>query len=274
MPELPEVETIKNAVQKSIANANISKVEVFCNKLRIKIPENFSTQVLGAKIVDYKRIGKYIVIALDNQKSIIIHLGMSGKIKIFETQPELIKHDHVVFYTSNGVVVYNDPRRFGLIDICESKELFNKVYFAKMGIDPFDKKLTQQYLFEKINNKRIDIKTALLDQSIINGIGNIYASEILYLSKILPTRNCDKISLEECKALVDNARIVLNQAIEKGGSTLRDYQKPDGSLGYFQNMHCVYNKTGQKCPKCNCNEAIVKIVQKGRSSFYCPTKQK
>ena len=279
MPELPEVETVKNALKKAVLGAKISDVKVFCRKFRIQIPQDFEDKVKNTIITDIKRIAKYIVIDLNNAQSIVWHLGMSGKIKTINADVEQFqKHDHVVINTDKGVLVYNDARRFGLLTVCESDKLINHTIFKNIGIDPFDEKLKADYLYQKLKNKRVAIKVALLDQSIINGIGNIYASEALYLARILPQRESATISKKECESLIVAVRDVLSKAIKAGGSTLRDYIKPDGSAGYFQNEHCVYNKTGQRCPNCVCNlnktKGIRKIVQGGRSTFYCETLQK
>lgn len=279
MPELPEVETIKTAISCSIGHSNIINVIVNNNKLREKIPDDFVQRVSGTKITRYKRIAKYIVMELNSGLSIILHLGMSGRIKISDTFPQpLAKHDHVIIETDNGYITLNDARRFGVLTYVETDQLSNCRFFKKIGIEPFDEKLTADYLYRKLQKKQIPVKVAIMDQALIVGIGNIYASETLYLAGISPLRSADKISKKECGLIIDCARRVLEKAIKAGGSTLRDYQKPDGSLGYFQNQHCVYNKTGQKCPDCTCNinqtGGIVKIVQGGRSSFYCPHKQK
>lgn len=279
MPELPEVETIKTAMEKAIGKTNIIELSVNNKNLREKIPDDFAERIRGAAIVSYRRIAKYIVIGLDNELSIIWHLGMSGKIKISDEKPiETAKHDHVILETGNGTIVYNDARRFGVFTYCRTEELPTHHLLAHLGKDPFDRMLDETYLAEKFKNKKVPIKEALLDQRIVNGIGNIYASEALFGAKILPTRAACTLSPTECKVLLENVRLVLKKAIEAGGSTLKDYQKPDGSLGYFQNMHCVYNKTGQKCPQCTCNISetggIRKIVQAGRSTFYCPVQQK
>ena len=276
MPELPEVETIKNEVKRSLLGANIKDVCVFQHKLRKPIPTNIKEMILNASIEEIERIGKYIFLHLSNNHSLIIHLGMSGQIKLFKEKPEsLAKHDHVVIITDKNCLIYNDARRFGMVDCC----LKGKSDILKsIGPDPFDAKLTPKDLKNRLENKRIPIKVALLDQKIINGIGNIYASEALFRAKILPTRESCSLSEKECCDLLDAVRETLTLAINAGGSTLRDYHKTDGSLGYFQNMHCVYNKTGQKCPNCTCNSqktgGIKKIIQAGRSTFFCPEKQK
>lgn len=279
MPELPEVETIKNAVAKGIGKAKILSLEVRNSRLREEVPADIAQKIVGATIQNYRRIAKYIVVDLDNGLSLIWHMGMSGKVKITDTLPELEKHDHIIILTTNGYIIYNDPRRFGLFSYVASDELFKNRYFAKLGTDPFDEKLNAEYLYDKLHKHlKTPIKISLLDQTIIAGIGNIYASEILYESRISPIRESGKISLEECDLLIKNTRKVLQKAIKAGGSTLRDYKKPDGSMGYFQQQHCVYNKTGLACPDCKCDiiktKGIRRIVQGGRSTFYCESLQK
>ncbi len=270
MPELPEVQTVINGIKKEIDNAKIINVEVFCNALRYIINKKNLSFVCGANIKEYKRIGKYIGIVLDNEYSIILHLGMSGRVTINPIEAK--KHDHIKITTSNGIVVYNDARRFGMFDIIKTKDIFCQPYFKNMGVDPFVKDFNAKYLIKKFARKKIDIKSALLDQSIVAGIGNIYASEILFKAKVSPLKPADEININEAKLIVKYTLEVLKDAIKKGGSTLKDHQKPDGTLGYFQNSHCVYGKDGQKCYICN-NE-IKRIVQKGRATFYCSDCQK
>ncbi len=279
MPELPEVETIKKAIEKGIGNAKILNIEIKNRRLRDNIPEDMEIKLKNATISSYERIAKYIVITLDNNISIIWHMGMSGKVKISDTLENIDKHDHIIIETTNGWLVYNDPRRFGLFTYEKTSDILSNKYLKNLGIDPFDKKLTKEYLFIKLQKKKkTPIKVALLDQSIISGIGNIYASEILYETRILPSRLCENINEQECDLIITNTKKVLQKAINAGGSTLRDYKKPDGSLGYFQNMHCVYNKKGQKCPYCTCDinktGGIKSSVMAGRSTFYCESLQK
>ena len=279
MPELPEVETVKNGIAGFAGRARILKVEIRNRQLREKIPEDTEQKITGAVITGLRRIGKYIVVDLDNNLCLIWHLGMSGRIKTFGQAPAQIqKHDHILIETTAGWLIYNDPRRFGLFTYVEKERLFQSKYLCKMGIDPFDQRLNAAYISAKLRQRKTPVKEALLNQNIINGIGNIYASEILYAAGISPLRPAASLSTEECATLVDCTRKVLQKAIDNGGSTLRDYHKPDGSLGYFQNLHCVYNKTGQRCPNCKCNPektgGIKKLVQAGRSTFYCPTLQK
>lgn len=279
MPELPEVETVKNGIAQFAGNAEITGVTVRNRRLRSVVPDGFEAAVCGARINGYRRKGKYIVIDLDNGNSIIWHLGMSGRVKTVRAAvaPQE-KHDHVIIGTSAGLLVFNDPRRFGLIYACPTAEVDRQPCFSAMGTDPFDPQLTPERLFERLQKRKTAVKPALLDQKLIAGIGNIYASEILFAAGIRPTRRADKVSRKECGRLLESIRTVLTEAIDNGGSTLHDYHKPDGSLGYFQNLHCVYDKTGQRCPGCTCslekNGGIRRIMQDGRSTFFCPVKQK
>ena len=279
MPELPEVETIKNAIAKGIGNSKILNVEVKNPRLRNLVPADANIKLSNATIISYRRIAKYIVMDLDNGLSIIWHMGMSGKIKLCDKKPPLEKHDHITITTDNGFIIYNDPRRFGLFGYIKTADLKKSSYFAKTGLDPFDSQLTAEYLIAKLNkHKHTPIKISLLNHEIIAGIGNIYASEILYESRISPLRESGDIDKKECTELIKNTKKVLQKAISAGGSTLRDYTKPDGGMGSFQTQHCVYNRVGQPCPNCKCNLAktggIKRIIQGGRSTFYCGSLQK
>lgn len=277
MPELPEVETIKNTVAKTLLGAKIAKVTVRQRQFRQNVPEDFEKRIEGATVIALKRIAKYMLVELDNGQTIIWHFGMSGKIKIESILPNLLdKHDHIIFETSNGVIIYNDVRRFGLVTVCDSDKLKENPLLKELGLDPWEKELTPEYLLDILHSKKCAIKVALLDQSIICGIGNIYASEILYKARILPTRESKSISIEECALIIKYTQDILEKAIAAGGSTIHDFKRPDGDIGYFQNQHCVYNKTGQCCPDCRCNgkKHIEKIVLGGRSTFFCPVLQK
>ncbi len=279
MPELPEVETIKNALNKAVCGAYIQATEVLCRKFRVPVPIDLAEKINGSRIIFLKRIAKYIVINLDNGLSIIWHLGMSGRVKICERRPEnLAKHDHVVIITDRGCLIFNDARRFGMFVTCPTDKLTENPFLQKLGIDALDENFNGRYLYQKSRNKNSAIKILLLDQQIVCGIGNIYASEALYEARILPQRPASSLSLKECAKLVESVKTVLHKAIKAGGSTLKDYRQPDGRMGYFQNEHCVYDKTGQRCPNCICNVnktgGIQKIVLGGRSTFYCSTLQK
>lgn len=235
MPELPEVETVKNGIAQFAGNAEIIDVTVRNRRLRSVVPDGFETAVRGAKIKEYRRKGKYIVIDLDNGRSIIWHLGMSGRVKTVKSNaaPEE-KHDHVIIKTSAGLLIFNDPRRFGLIYACPTAEVDRQPCFAAMGTDPFDPLLTPELLFERLQKRKTAIKPTLLDQKLIAGIGNIYASEILFAAGIRPTRRADRLSRRECGRLLESVRAVLTKAIDNGGSTLHDYHKPDAVSAIFR----------------------------------------
>ncbi|MBQ9732269.1 MAG: bifunctional DNA-formamidopyrimidine glycosylase/DNA-(apurinic or apyrimidinic site) lyase [Alphaproteobacteria bacterium] len=279
MPELPEVETIKNALEKTIGETLIEDVIINNYNLRQKIPYNLREKIKGASINNYQRRAKYIIIELNNDLSLIWHMGMSGKILICDNLPQQInKHDHVIIKTANGFMIYNDPRRFGLFTYAPTDEVFNLKLFQGIGPEPFEKTFNGKYLYERLKSQKLPVKAAIMDQKNVVGIGNIYASESLFLAGISPLRPANSLTLEECNVLVEMSRKVLKKAIAAGGSTLRDYEKPDGNLGYFQNQHCVYQKSGQKCPNCTCDihktGGIQKTIIAGRSTFYCKHKQK
>jgi len=276
MPELPEVETIKEAMRKAVDGAKIEAVSINNFHLRDDIPANFEKIVCNAYIKRIYRIAKYALMDLDNGYSIVWHFGMSGKIRIVkEGKPTLEKHDHVILSTTKGIIIYNDPRRFGMVTAIKIDKIHKHPIFSKLGLDPFDDKLTVLYLKNKFSHKNIPIKSTLLEQSIISGIGNIYASEALFEARISPLRSSVSLKNKELELLIKAIRFVLSKAIQAGGSTLHDYRQPDGSTGYFQLQHCVYGKEGQRCPNCICkNKGIQKIVQNGRSTYYCPHLQK
>ena len=278
MPELPEVETIKNMVQEVLLDSVIEKAEVRQRKFREEIPADFEQIVTKQKVIALRRIAKYMLVDLGNGYTIIWHFGMSGKFKIFKTEPnDFDKHDHIILTTNKGVLVYNDTRRFGLISYCETAKAGSNHLLGKLGLDPWDKNLTTKYLLEKLKNKKQPIKLCLLDQEIICGIGNIYASEILYKARIRPDRSGGDVNEAEADKIIFYTREILEKAIKAGGSTIHDFKRPDGNTGYFQNQLCVYGKNGERCPDCVCNlreKGIKKIIQGGRSTFFCETLQK
>lgn len=277
MPELPEVETIKNTVKQVLQNATLVDVVVRQCKFREEVPIDFADKIKGAKVVNLRRIAKYLLIDLNNGYTLIWHFGMSGKFKIADEIPKNPdKHDHIILVTDQGVVTYNDTRRFGLVTYCESAKLGQHHLLAKLGLDPWDEKLTPDYLLQKFKKKKTPIKLALLDQEIICGIGNIYASEILYKARIRPDRPSGSVTCAEATEIITFTRQILEQSIKAGGSTIHDFKRPDGDIGYFQNQLCVYGKEGKRCPDCVCGgkEPIKKSVMGGRSTFFCTTLQK
>ena len=271
MPELPEVETTIRGLQ-PIVNSTIVNIKIHTPKLRFFIPKNILRIKRGIKIKSIKRQGKFILFHLNNNHTIIIHLGMSGRLRLFNTiKFQRKKHDHFILRTNKDhCVVFNDSRRFGFLDYGATDVIYAKKYIFNLGEDALESTLSDKYLFAKISKSLVPIKQILLDQTIIAGIGNIYASEILFNAKISPLEKGKDLSLKECKQLIISTRKILKKAINAGGSTLRDYVSTDGTVGNFQSDFKVYNKAGLKIS----GKTIIKIVQYGRSTYYCPSLQK
>ncbi len=266
MPELPEVETTAKGL-KVIKDQKIRKIQIHTNKLRLKIPHDIKKSLINAKISNIKRIAKYIILDLDNNYTLVIHLGMSGRLKIKYLNYERIKHDHfVIIFSNKKFLIYNDPRKFGFIDLVKTSLLHKKSYILNLGIDALSKKLNYRYLHNRISKSEVPIKQILLNQKIIAGIGNIYASEILFDSKISPLIMGKNLSFKNIKDLILSIRKILKKAIKFGGSSIRDYSSVEGTLGNFQSNFKVYNKEGTYIGK----DRVCKIVQYGRSTFYCP----
>lgn len=291
MPELPEVETIKCGLEPSLTHAKIIAAKQHRADLRYPFPENFVSHLIGSQIVGLGRRAKYLLIHLDNDETIISHLGMSGS-WILEDQSigtyhhdkqRLIKHNHFAMdiETPKGRIfhlVYNDPRRFGFMLITKTKDLAFHKLLANLGPEPTGNSLSGDYLNHSLRNKKTSLKSALLDQRLIAGLGNIYVCEALWRSRLSPLRRSstlgEKTSLacKQSELLAENIRNVIADAIKAGGSTLRDYVHTDGSLGYFQHRFSVYQCEGKPCPQCG--KPIIRTVQSGRSSFYCEHCQK
>lgn len=265
MPELPEVQTVVSELEQSLQGRMINDVITYRDNIRYPIPD--LSKIISRKVSSVKRRAKYIIVNIETIKQpLIIHLGMSGKIKI-GTPVERIKHDHVVFELDNGnELVFNDARRFGFVIFGDDN------YFDNLGVEPLTEEFDATYLYNKLKTKTQPIKTAIMDQRLVVGVGNIYASEALFRSGIAPTRPCNKVSKAKCEIFVSNIKQVLNEAIASGGSTLRDYVRSSGDLGYFQHSHAVYGKEGKPCV--SCGSEIKMLRQGGRSSFYCKKCQK
>ncbi len=265
MPELPEIETITQGIQ-NLVGQKISDIIVRNKSLRYPIEPNLKYKLIDKKIIAITRRAKYIIIKL-NYGFLIIHLGMSGSISLTNLSNIDKKHDHFDLICENIILRYNDPRRFGCIIYTDNAIEKHKL-FSSLGPEPLSNNFNANYLISKINNRNISIKQLIMDNHIVVGIGNIYACEALYKSNILPTRIGNTINETEAKNLVMNIQSVLKSAIQLGGSSLRDYKKIDGTLGYFQNEHFVYGKTNKQCKSCN-NLITAKRIG-GRNSFYCP----
>jgi formamidopyrimidine-DNA glycosylase len=281
MPELPEVETVLRGIEPHLIGNQIKEVQINRPDLRIPFPPDLKEILSGQRVTRLERRAKYILIHLKNGKALVVHLGMSGKLSV---QPRghnapQEKHDHLVLMLQDGKnIVYNDPRRFGMIFLVESDNQAGHPAFALLGPEPFGKEFTPVYLKEKFSAKKTSIKQALLDQRIVAGLGNIYVCEALYYAGIDPRKEAGKISLPKLALLVSAVQAVLKKAIKAGGSTLKDYRTADGALGYFQHSFAVYDKAHLPCGQCDCKidktGGVKRIVQSGRSTFYCPVKQK
>ena len=270
MPELPEVETVCRALSKVIKNSRIKKIEFYRKDLRWQVKDNLEVSLKNNIFIDPYRRGKYILIPTNTDKIFLIHLGMSGQIRI-KKKDIVQKHDHMRMIVEKNnkyfVVTYNDSRRFGYIDLFKKKELREHFLLSKIGVEPLGRELTIEYLQNNFKKRVINIKNALIDQKIIAGIGNIYASEILYKAKINPLRKVNSLSQNDLNSIITFTKIILKKSIDVGGTTIRDHIQPDGSLGYFKQKLQVYGKVNEKCK--TCNSFIVKEIISNRSTFIC-----
>lgn len=277
MPELPEVETTRLGLLPHMQGQHIQNVLLRRDNLRLPFGKDFKAQLNGRDIKTLHRRGKYFWADLGNQNALMMHLGMSGSFRIEDQRmkaDEYQKHDHAILSLSNDKqIIYNDPRRFGFMLYIEDVERYEP--FLRMGPEPLSNHFSGPVLHTALHKKNTAIKIALLDQSVVSGLGNIYVCEALYITRIDPRRPAKTLSLEECEALSTAIKQVLERAIKAGGSTLKDHQQVDGELGYFQHQFNVYDRAGQPCQACNNpSHLIERIVQGGRSTFFCPKHQK
>ena len=277
MPELPEVETVTRALSKIVERSKVKSVEIYRTDLRWKVPDDLK-EILENDIFEKPfRRGKYILIPTKKDNILLIHLGMSGQIKIKESVPTLLKHDHIRIIIENKnnnlfSITYNDPRRFGYVDYLNKRDLKKHFLLKSLGVEPFSEDLTEVYLHNIFKKKTTNIKNALLDQKIIAGIGNIYASEILFRAKIRPHRNVNSLESKDLELIINSTKEILKKSIKKGGTTIKDHKQPDGKLGYFKQNLAVYGKKNKKCKDCN-NLIEVSIIT-NRSTFFCNYCQK
>ena len=287
MPELPEVEIVKQSLVKEIQQKKIKKVIIKNRNLRFKIPLKFEQFLENRIIKKVTRFSKYLILNLSDGSFCLIHLGMSGTIHLikkdnlnkftnvsFYNSPNLPKkHNHVEIQFQDLKIVYNDPRRFGFFKFIENKkDLIDR--FSHLGPEPFFKNFNLKYLLKYFFNKKKDIKSFLLDQKFVSGIGNIYASEILFLCKINPTTHAMKLSKENCKKIISFSKSVLIKAIQKGGSSIRDFKNTSGKIGNFQKEFKVYQRENLNCLRNKCTGKIKKIFISNRSTFFCNKCQK
>jgi len=287
MPELPEVEVVRQSLDKKIKQKKVKKVIIRNRNLRFKIPLNFSNFLKNQKVINVDRFSKYLILVLSNKSFCLLHLGMSGTIHLiynkkknfvtntsFYNSPKLPKkHNHVEIIFSNFRIIYNDPRRFGFFQIINNSSLLKK-RFAHLGPEPFQSKFNLDYVYSFFREKKKNIKNFLLDQNFVSGIGNIYASEILFLSKIKPNKKVQLLNKKDCKSIIINSRKVLKNAIKKGGSSIKNFKNTYGKEGNFQKDFKVYKREGLDCKRFKCNGIIQKKMITNRSTFFCNLCQK
>jgi formamidopyrimidine-DNA glycosylase len=275
MPELPEVETIRRALQAHLPGKRIERVVIRDGRLRWPVDEDkLKNLVETHAIVDVQRRAKYLLLKLSKNNVLIIHLGMSGRLLYLHDDAEALhKHDHVLFFFTDGDELrFRDPRRFGMVDAVRAERLKRYARFANLGLEPLAAATTAQKLFSKAQNSRKPIKNLLMDAQFMVGVGNIYANESLFHAGIHPSTPTESLGLQEWQRLHRKIRAVLNKAIAKGGTTLNDFVDSNGETGYFQLSLAVYGRAGETCKKCKA--VIERFVQVGRSTFFCPQCQK
>ena len=282
MPELPEVEIVRQSLNKKIKQKKVKKVIVKNRNLRFKIPLNFESFLEGQKIKKVERFSKYLILCLSNKSYCLLHLGMSGTVHIITNKEKNLitntsfynspilpkKHNHVEIIFKNFKIFYNDPRRFGFFQIIHDLDALKK-RFSKLGPEPFQSEFNLKYVYSFLKGKKKNIKNFLLDQNFVSGIGNIYASEILYLCNINPSKMAHKIKKEDCKKIIAISKKVLVKAIKKGGSSIRDFKNTLGKKGNFQKNFKVYERNGLKCKRSGCNGIIKRKIISNRSTFFC-----
>ena len=282
MPELPEIEIVKRSLFKMINKAKIIDIKINNKNLRYKIPNTFSKDLIGEKILRISRRSKYLIFHF-KKKLLLAHLGMSGKLLLMRSCDNTIfktsfyhdlsivrKHNHIYFILNNGLVlIYNDVRRFGFFKLYNTTQLNKIIFLKKLGLEPFSKKFGIKYFEKFVQNRKKNIKNLLMDQTFVSGLGNIYVNETLFMSKIYPLRACSSLNRKEIKNLIFYIKKILKFSISKGGSSIRDYRNILGKSGNFQQFFSVYGKENENCSRISCNGKIKKIRISNRSSFYC-----
>ena len=294
MPELPEVETVRRGLEPILVGNAFARVEQRRPDLRFPLPKHFAERLSGRKVEALHRRAKYLLARLDDGEVLVMHLGMTGRFSIDRANGDASapgrfahpiadaqKHEHIVFHLGDGTAIrYSDTRRFGLMDLVPAQKLESHALFKGLGIEPLSKSFTPKWLAQKLKGKATSTKAALVDQRLIAGLGNIYACEALFKARVSPLRLAGSLATRSGKptaktaALVAAVKVVLEEAIKAGGSSLRDYKRADGSLGDFQHRFKVYGREGKKCLTIGCSGTVRRIVQGGRSTFYCPACQR
>ncbi len=283
MPELPEVETVRRGLLPAMEGGTIARAEARRPDLRWPLPERLAERLEGQRVLALRRRSKYLLADLSSGETLLVHLGMSGRILIsgavqgsfHHDHPAPAKHDHVVIDMAEGPrITFNDPRRFGAMDLFATGDAEDHWLLAALGPEPLGNGFHEDYLVERLRGRNMPVKSALLDQRVVAGLGNIYVCEALHRAGIDPRRKAGRIAAPRLRALVPVIREVLHEAIAAGGSSLRDYRQADGDLGYFQHSFRVYDREGAPCPTPGCPGTIARIVQAGRSTFHCPKCQR
>ncbi len=283
MPELPEVETVKAGLAPVMEGQVIARADINRPDLRWPFPDHMADRLSGKRVTGLRRRSKYVLADLDSGETLLIHLGMSGRMLIsghmlgdfHHEHPAPAKHDHVVFHMDTGTrITFNDARRFGAMDLMPTATQDDHWLIRDLGPEPLGNAFNETYLIACLHGRNTPIKSALLDQRIVAGLGNIYVCEVLFRAGIHPKRKAGQISAKRVATLVPLIRDVLFEAIAAGGSSLRDYRQADGELGYFQHGFQVYDREGEPCITPGCGKKISRIVQSGRSSFFCPQCQR
>ncbi len=277
MPELPEVETVRRGLMPALLGRSLRRVVVRRADLRFPLPRDFGRRIEGQRVLGIDRRGKYLLINLTGNWVWLVHLGMSGSFR-FGADAGRLTHDHLVIGTDAGMeIAFNDPRRFGFMDLAAADAIDRHPRLVGLGVDPLSAGFTPAYLRSRLAGRRSALKTALMDQAVVAGMGNIYASESLFRAALSPAREAGSVPARGLARLTAAIGAVFAEAIAAGGSSLKDHVQPSGELGCFQHSFAVYDRAGQPCPGCSCDAGatggIQRIVQGGRATYYCPRRQ-
>jgi len=272
MPEIAEVETVRNTLKKRILNKKIKAVNIIYSKMIESDIRDFKETLIGNSFKDINRIGKWLIFDL-GEYYLLSHLRMEGKYFIKNIKEPIEKHEHIIFtFDDETDLRYHDTRKFGRMNLIKKEDLYNTEAIKKQGYEPMDEKLTSNYLLDKFKNKKLPMKTLLLDQTIISGLGNIYADEVLYASKINPLKKGEAITKKECEKIISSSKKIIEEAISLGGTTIKSYTSSLGVTGRFQQKLKAHKKEGEPCS--NCGKPITRIKVGGRSTYYCENCQK
>ncbi len=287
MPELPEVEVVKKSLNRNIKTLTIKKVIIKTKKLRYLINKINLTKLQGKKIINIKRRSKYLIFYFDQKILLLVHLGMTGKFLIKEKNKlkktsfhdtiykNTSKHNHIIFILNkNKQLIYNDIRKFGFIKTVNSMKLSKNLHLKFLGPEPLSNNFNLNYFKKRILKRKRKIKDLLMDQKFVSGLGNIYVNEVLYFSKVNPSKNIFKISLHEIKNIIKFTKIVLKKSIKEGGSSIKNFENSDGKVGKYQQKFKVYNRANQSCKRVKCKSFIRRVIISNRSTFFCPDCQK